>query len=295
MEQLPAAVTWGRLQTFLAVYDGGSVRAAAQALHVTPPAVSAAVMALETALGESLFVKSGRGIVATAAGDTFAGYARSLVGLLAEAAGAVRAPEAGRLRVGAVATAAEFVLPELVASFSTAHPLVELSLQVSPRAELFARAARHELDLVLAGRPPRDSPLRPRARRPNRLVVVGAPGVTGSPLDQPWLLTAAGSGTRDTALALLARAQASPRTLVVGSIGAALAMARHRLGLTLAHEPAVRADLDTGSLVTYPVTGTPLARPWLISTPPAPTASVRLFLQHVSDPAAVGVAAFTRV
>ena len=45
-DPLPVAATWGRLQTFLAVYESGSVRAAAETLHVTPPAVSAALTAL---------------------------------------------------------------------------------------------------------------------------------------------------------------------------------------------------------------------------------------------------------
>lgn len=93
---LPVAATWGRLQTFLAVYEGGSIRAAAEALHVTPPAVSAAIAALETALGTALFTKSGRGIVATDAGETFASYARKLLGLLAEAASAVHDADRGR-------------------------------------------------------------------------------------------------------------------------------------------------------------------------------------------------------
>lgn len=71
---LSAAATWVRLQTFMAVYETGSVRVAAEALHVTPPAVSAAVTALESALGTTLFGKAGRGIVPTDAGETFAGY-----------------------------------------------------------------------------------------------------------------------------------------------------------------------------------------------------------------------------
>src|SRR6476620_6866547 len=78
---LPAAATWGRLATFLAVYEAGSVRGAAEALHVTPPAVSAAIAALDDALGTPLFSKAGRGIVPTDAGEIFAGYVRKLRGL----------------------------------------------------------------------------------------------------------------------------------------------------------------------------------------------------------------------
>lgn len=289
---LPAAATWARLQTFLTVYESGSVRVAAELLHVTPPAVSAAIAALETAVGTTLFGRSGRGIVATDAGETFAGYARKLVGLLAEAAGAVHDADRGRVRIGAVSTASEYVLPRLIASFARLHPQVELSLSVLPRAELFALAVDHQLDVVLAGRPPRGSGLLTRARRANRLVVVGRPGAVGDPLTSTWLLTAIGSGTRDTTLALLTRLQAAPPLLTLGTSGAAVAAAGQGLGVTLVHEEAARAQLESGDLVAYPVSGTPLDRPWHLCTTPEPTAATRLLLRHVCDPDLVGAAAF---
>lgn len=288
----PAAATWGRLATFMAVYETGSVRAAAEALHVTPPAVSAAITALDAALGTPLFGKAGRGIVPTDAAEILAGYVRKLLGLLAEAAGAVHDADRGRVRIGAVATASEYILPRLMASFIEDHPHVELSLSVLPRDELFSRAVDHAFDVVLAGRPPRVSGLVTRAWRANQLVVVGRPGLKGGPLTKTWLLTGLGSGTRDTALSLLGRLQASPPLLTLGTSGAAVAAARQGLGVTLVHEEAVREHLDSGELASYAVPGTPLDRPWQFCTTSDPTAATRLFLQHVCDPNRVGAAAF---
>jgi DNA-binding transcriptional LysR family regulator len=290
--ELPAAATWARLQTFLSVYETGSVRAASEALHVTPPAVSAAIAALESALGTTLFGKAGRGIVPTDSGEIFASYVRKLLGLLAEAAGAVHEADRGRVRIGAVATASEYVLPPLIASFVEAHPHVELSLSVLPRDELFSRASDHAVDLVLAGRPPRGSGLVTRARRANRLVLVGRPGLQDDPLTTTWLLTGVGSGTRDTVLSLLTRIQAAPPLLTLGTAGAAVAAARVGLGVTLVHEAAVRDQLDAGELASYAVPGTPLDRPWHLCTTAEPTAATRLFLDHVCDPDQVGEAAF---
>lgn len=289
---LPGAATWARLQTFMAVYETGSVRAAAEALHVTPPAVSAAVAALESTLGVSLFRKSGRGIAPTDSGEIFAGYVRKLLGLLTEAAGAVHQADRGRVRIGAVATASEYLLPRLMASFVAEYPHVELSLSVLPRDEVFALAADHAVDVVLAGRPPRGSGLVTRAQRPNRLVLVGGPGLREDPLTTTWLLTALGSGTRDTTLSLLSRLQAAPPLLTLGTAGAAMAAARQGLGVTLVHEEAARPYLASGDLATYPVPGTPLERPWHLCTPSEPTAATRLFLQHVCDPDRVGEAEF---
>jgi DNA-binding transcriptional LysR family regulator len=198
----------------------------------------------------------------------------------------------GRVRIGAVATASEYVLPRLMASFAAEHPHVELSLSVLPRDELFSLAADHGVDVVLAGRPPRGSGLVTRARRANRLVLVGRPGLRGDPLTTTWLLTALGSGTRDTTLSLLTRLQAAPPLLTLGTSGAAVAAARQGLGVTLVHEEAVREHLDAGELASYAVAGTPLDRPWHLCTTSEPTAATGLFLQHVCDPDRVGTAAF---
>ena len=289
---LPPAATWARLQTFLTVYESGSVRLAAEAMHVTSPAVSASLAALESALGTRLFGKAGRGIVATDAGDTFATYVRQLLGLLTEAAGAVHDADRGRVRLGAVVTAGEYVLPPLLASFAAAYPHVQLSMTALPRDDLFALAVDHGVDVVVAGRPPQGSGLVTRARRPNRLLLVGRPGLADDPLATPGRLTGLGSGTRDTTLSLLTRLQASPPLLTLGSSGAVVAAARLGLGVTLVHEAAVRDHLDAGELTTYAVKGTPLDRPWHLCTQREPTAATRLFLTHVCDRDTVGPAAF---
>jgi DNA-binding transcriptional LysR family regulator len=180
----------------------------------------------------------------------------------------------------------------LIASFADEHPQVELSLSVLPRDELFAQARDHAVDVVLAGRPPRGSGLVTRARRANRLVLVGRPGRDDDPLTSTWLLTGQGSGTRDTTLSLLTRLQAAPPLLTLGTSGAAVAAAREGLGLTLVHEEAVRGQLDAGELATYAVPGTPVDRPWHLCTTAEPTAASRLFLRHVCDAGRVGAAAF---
>lgn len=291
-DELPSSVTWGRMQTFLAVVDRGSVRLAAEALHVTPPAVSAAITAMERELDASLFVKAGRGITPTEAGLTFAEYCRTMLGLLAEARAGVRAAERGRLRLGAVESASEVVLPRLVTSFVRRYPEVELSLSVLPRDDLFSQAGHHELDLVLAGRAPRGSHLVSRASRPNQLILVGHPGFADDVGSAVWLLRGPRSGTRESTTALLEDLGLRPRTLTLGTHGAVVAAAREGLGVTLAHSEAVRRDLDEGRLAVVPLPGTPLDRPWHLTTPRQLTRSARLFVRHVTDAAAVGVDAF---
>lgn len=281
------------MQTFLAVVDHGSVRAAAEALHVTPPAVSAAISAMERELGARLFVKAGRGILVSDAGRAFADSCRTMLGLLAEARDGVREVERSRLRLGAVESASEVVLPRLMAAFVGRHPGVELSLSVLPRDDLFARAGHHELDVVLAGRAPRGSRLVSRASRPNELVLVASPSLRGGdPLTATWLLRGPGSGTRGVTTNLLTRLEARPRSLTLGTHGAVVAAAREGLGVTLVHAEAVRRDLEAGTLVVVPLRGTPLDRPWHLTTPRQMTPAARLFVTLVTDRTVVGDDAF---
>ncbi|MBF6328176.1 LysR family transcriptional regulator [Nocardia transvalensis] len=280
------------METFLAVARHGSIRRAAAQLHITEAAASAAVAHIEKQLGAKLIAKSGRGITLTEAGRVYAEYCRSILGLMKEAQAAVRRAETGRLRIGVVATAGEYVLLRLLASFRDRYPEIEVGLSIHPRDLLFIELQHHETDLVIAGRPPRDTGLVVRARRPSRLVVVGSPGRCQDPRTATWLLRGQGSGTLETTLALLDRLQIRPPTLTLGTHGAVLAAAREGLGVTLIHSDAIETDVAEGQLEVLPVEGTPLDRPWHAVTTRTPTPAARLFLAHIVDCGQVGAHAF---
>src|SRR4249919_3318888 len=97
-------MTFGQLQTFLAVARTGSVRAAAAA-----PAVSASVAALQRDLGVELVTRQGRGIILTPAGETLARYAAELLAVRDQALRELRGSRT--LRLAAVTTACEHIVP----------------------------------------------------------------------------------------------------------------------------------------------------------------------------------------
>src|SRR3954470_13488490 len=108
------AMTFSQLRTFALVAELGSLRAAAAALGVSEPAVSAAITALRTDLGDPLFVRTGSGIALTAGGRGLAGRAGELVRRgdrhRREVTGAAGAAP-GLLRVLASAACAEHLAP----------------------------------------------------------------------------------------------------------------------------------------------------------------------------------------
>lgn len=278
--------TEARLRAFLAVAETGSVRAAAGRLTVTESAVSAAVSALTAEVGVPLAERQGRGLRLTAAGRSYATYARTILGLHEEALAAARShggPGHGVLRLAAVTTAGEHVLPPLLASFLRLHPDIDLALDVGTRERVWDMLAAHEADLVIAGRPPRSLDVVVRAVCRNELLVVGAAGMAlpDGVLAARWLMRERGSGTRATCEALLAELDADPPTLTLGSNGAVVAGAAAGLGVTLASRDAVRAQLDAGELIVLPVPHTPLIRPWHALTYPHSPAAAELFAAHL--------------
>ena len=299
-------MTLNQLRSFLAVADSGSVRAAAEELVVTQAAVSASITALQKSLGVALVTPDGRGLRLTDAGASYARYARRILGLLDEAARAAAAaadPERGELRIAAVTTAAEQIVPPILGGFRRRHPQTGVRLEAGNRDRVRSLLDRHQVDLVLGGRPEPAWDVVVHAVRPHELVVVAAPELTAAApasigegagataeegagataeaeagataeaeavgllpwlASQTWLLREPGSGTRASTDALLADLDISPLTLMVGSNVAIRESAQVGLGVTLLSRDAVAAELADGKLAEIPVPGTPLHRDWYL-------------------------------
>jgi len=306
-------VTLNQLRTFLAVADSGSVRAAAAELVVTQAAVSASLATLQRSLAVQLVQADGRGLRLTPAGAVYAEHVRRAVGLLGEAArAAVTAadPERGDLRVAAVTTAAEQIAPALLAGFRQRHPDVGVLLEAGNRERVTALLERHQVDVLIGGRPEPGREMTVQAVRPHQLVVVAAPALatraaaaaetdtdTDTDTDsgagagaapgqgllswlarQTWLLREPGSGIRATTEALLADLDIAPLTLTVGSNGAIRESAGVGLGVTLVSRDAIEAEAAGGRLAELQVPGTPLHRDWHLVTRPGPLSATAAWL-----------------
>jgi LysR family transcriptional regulator, low CO2-responsive transcriptional regulator len=264
------AITLTQLHSFLAVFRTGSVTAAADELIVTQPSVSAAVTALSREVGVGLTERVGRSIRPSPAGEAFAPYAADVIGLLEQGARAAReaAEAAGKeLRIGAVTTAAEHIVPPLIEAFSASHPEIALSVDVGNRQRVFERVRSHRTDVAIGGRPPSEGVVG-EPFLDNPIVIITAPddplARKGSvPIeelgDRPWLLREEGSGTRMMTEEFLAAHELRPPILTLGSNGAIKQAARAGLGVSLQSRLAAELEIDLGLLATIEV-GTPLPR-----------------------------------
>lgn len=147
-----------RLQVLVTVVEAGSITAAANVLGYTASAVSQNITALERSSGVALLEKAGRGIRPTQAGLLLADHASEVIARIQEAEAALkalRAGQAGRLRLAAFSTAGASLVPRAMSRFRAVHRAVELDLAVAEEHEAIAglRAGRIDLSVVALDEP----------------------------------------------------------------------------------------------------------------------------------------------
>jgi DNA-binding transcriptional LysR family regulator len=129
-----------QMQCFVYAVDAGTMTAAAERLRVSQSAVSLAIAGLEHSLGAQLLIRRrSQGLALTEAGRQLLPQARELLAhaedVRADVDAAGRALE-GRLVVGCFRTAAPFVLPGLLETFTERYPLVQLDFIEGPLPDL---------------------------------------------------------------------------------------------------------------------------------------------------------------
>ncbi|HDR8988213.1 LysR substrate-binding domain-containing protein [Burkholderia vietnamiensis] len=152
------------LRSLVAGVDLGSFTKAADRVARSSSAVSAQIRKLEEQAGTPLFVKAGRGLALTDAGDAMLRYARRMIELNDEAAAAVRGVNLdGWVRVGLQEDFGEAILPDVLGRFARAHPKVRIEARVARNAELLERLDANQLDLALVWGDPASASLMLRA------------------------------------------------------------------------------------------------------------------------------------
>ncbi|HEY1275413.1 MAG TPA: LysR family transcriptional regulator [Thermoleophilaceae bacterium] len=294
------AVTLTQLVAFLTVVRRGSVTAAAKELVVTQPSVSAALSALERELGVELTERAGRTLRPTPAGAAYAPYASDVLGLLERGARAAREAafvEPRTLRISAVMTAGEYLVPQLIQAFRERNPGLEISLDVGNRELVFRRLLDHEVDVAITGRIPDEERLVGRDFADHDFALITA---AGDPLarrrwvaveelaGRPWLLREPGSGTRTLCEEYLAGLGIEPNVLTLGSNGAIKQAARAGLGIALQSRAAVALELELGLLGTIsPRGGLPHRRWHVVRAATGPERpEVEAFMAFCTSPAA---------
>jgi DNA-binding transcriptional LysR family regulator len=151
-----------RLRVLQAVAAHGSVAAAAQALHLTPPAVSQQLLALERETGASLIDRSGKQVALTAAGRLLAGHGERIAAQLRQAErdlAELTGQAAGPVRIAAFQSVMAPLIAPALRSLAAANPPIQPAVTERYGPAALADLRRGDLNIVLteydaAGPPP---------------------------------------------------------------------------------------------------------------------------------------------
>jgi DNA-binding transcriptional LysR family regulator len=269
-------LTLRQLKIFEAVARHLSFTRASKELHLTQPAVSMQVKQLEEEVGLPLFEQVGKKIFLTEAGEEMQRYAASVITTLAEASlvfDEMRGLERGRLRI-AVASTANYFVPQLLASFCQRYPNVRVSLDVTNRKRLLDALSANDTDLVIMGKPPQHMDLVAESFMDNPLVVIAPPGhplanERNIPLKrlqgETFLVREKGSGTRSAMERFFTEHGVSlSSTMEMSSSEAIKQGVEAGLGFGLLSLHTLEMELALKRLVILDVRELPILRKWYI-------------------------------
>jgi DNA-binding transcriptional LysR family regulator len=268
-------VTFRQLRVFAEVARHLSFARAAQALHLTPPAVTMQVKELESQVGLPLFERQGRAVALTTTGEYFLVYAKRLLATLKDAEDAMarfRKLETGLLTIGMVSTA-QYFLPSLLARFRDEHPGVDIRLRVTGNREALLELLRaNDVDLAVMGRPPSELATRAEPFAAHPLVFVAPAHHPLNVIDRPparmlesfpLVVRENGSGTRAAMEHFLRASRVSPPITMEMSSNETIKQAVIAgMGLGFLSLHTVGLEVRSGLLHVLTIEGTPVMRTW---------------------------------
>ena len=141
-----------RLKTFVTIAEHGTVSKAAELLHITQPALSRQISALEQELGFKLFARVGRRLLLTPGGEQLLGDCRSLLTHAASVSDRAQALRRGEIRVLKVAASPltiEGAFPTFLHRYAKRFPDVRLALIEADADEHLAMLEHGEAHLAV--------------------------------------------------------------------------------------------------------------------------------------------------
>lgn len=147
------------IRVFLAIVRQGSLRAAANSLHITESAVSKSLRELESEVGTGLLIRDRRGIQLTNAGESFHVHATQSLVSLSRALDIKSSSDhlLEKFTVGALPTAAGSIVPTAIAKIRQLHPKLSLEVRSGSYEQLVEQLRQTELDLIVGRMVSRDT------------------------------------------------------------------------------------------------------------------------------------------
>lgn len=178
----------GQIEAFERAAREGSFTRAAEALHLTQPAISTRIAMLEAELGGPLFERGGRMLQLTVLGERFLPYAERMLAVLADGLQEVRNFHAGKLGEVKIAAPGPFViglLVDVLEDFRHQHPTVDIFIRERDKRTILEMLHDGVTTLGLVNAPVFDDNMAVLARLRDPIRAVVAPSHPLADLPQP--------------------------------------------------------------------------------------------------------------
>ncbi len=266
-----------QLLAFATLARHGSFTAAAKELFLTQSAVSHAIKALETELGVKVFDRVGKKARLTLAGERLLVHADRILREMQDARSDIEELSSwgqSRLRVGASATACQYLLPSVLREFKQSFPECEIRIQPGNSPVMGEALRANEIDLALMLRPPNREDLEFRPVFRDALEMYVAPNHRWAA--KASVLPTAEDRSRETYVLyhnstytygvvtdyLRAEGVTVSNPIEMGSMEAAKELVKIGLGVGIFARWVARKEVEEGSLVPLSLGAQPLEREW---------------------------------
>ncbi len=265
--------TLHQLRVFLQVFEHESVTRAAEALHLTQPAVSIQLKRLQDHFEIPLTEVIGRKLYITDFGNKIAEVSKRILEEAEEIKATLNQYKgllSGKISISVVSTG-KYVIPYFLNDFNKQHPQVELKVDVTNKNSVLESLAKNKTDFALVSVLPPDLNLTSIELMENRLYFVGSPnekfrekGIAISDLnDLPLIYREKGSATRAAMESYLAKVGVSPkRTLELVSNEAVKQAVNAGLGYSIMPLIGLKNELYVESVSLYSLEGLPIKTNW---------------------------------
>lgn len=250
------------LRLFATVVRTGSFSRAAEALHISQPAISKGVRDFELQIGCRLLDRWPGGARPTREGQILARHAEAL--FAAERAAedellSLRNLDSGSLRIGASTTIATYMISKHLGSFHRKYPDIDLHLRSANTRDIAECMAAGEIEIALVEGPLQDDNLLTEAWRTDVMKLIVSPfhrfASFKSPIDcavleqESLIVQEPGSGTREVVSQALATHGVEPkRMLEIGSTEAIKQAVADGVGVSIISTAAIADQMELGRL-----------------------------------------------
>lgn len=266
-------VTLHQLNTLEAVKAYGSITAAAQALHITQPAVSNILKQLEKIYAHDLTETIGKKIFLTPAGEKLVETVKNINLLLSDAESDINAMHgelSGTLTVAIVSTAKYFV-PKLLGEFRRIHPKVKFKLTVCNRQEAIEILKTNRSDFLIMSQLPDGIPIKQQLFYQDKLVIASSPELKIKPKakqlkdlnNYDWVIREPGSGTRIAMKKLFKKYKMMPNlTMEVSNNESIKQLIMANMGISIVSKQSIELELKNKLIKILPIEDFPIEHSW---------------------------------